>query len=118
MDDTLSLSAARERSGLRVAFVRGVPSPWGQAAKGILEIKGIPFVRAYQEAEDPPTLLRDWTGQESFPVVAYERERPRTGWAEILFLAERLAPTPALIPADPEQRTLLFGLAHEICGEM
>jgi glutathione S-transferase len=118
MDDTVSLSAARELSGLRLAMVRGIPSPWGQAAKGIFEIKGIPFVRAYQGPEDPPTLLRDWTGQQSFPVVAYERERPRTGWADILFLAERLAPTPALIPADPEQRTLLFGLAHEICGEM
>ena len=99
-------------------MVRGVPSPWGQAAKSIFEIKGMPCVRAHQERDDPDGFLREWSGQESFPVVAYERERPRTGWAEILLLAERVAPTPALIPADPEQRTLLFGLAHEICGEM
>jgi glutathione S-transferase len=117
-NDTVSLSAARDLSGLRIALVRGIPSPWGQAAKSFFELKGIPFVRAYREAEDADGLLREWTGQESFPVVAYERERPRTGWAEILLLAERLAPTPVLIPADPEQRTLLFGLAHEICGEM
>ncbi|NJN51133.1 MAG: glutathione S-transferase family protein [Gammaproteobacteria bacterium] len=42
----------------------------------------------------------------------------RTGWAEILILAERLAPTPALIPADAEARVELFGVGHEICGEM
>ena len=33
-------------------------------------------------------------------------------------LAERLAPEPRLIPDDPGQRALMFGLAHEICGEM
>ena len=37
--------------------------------------------------------------------------------AEILLLAERLAPTPSLLPADPAVRALAFGLAHEICGE-
>jgi glutathione S-transferase len=48
----------------------------------------------------------------------YEGERPRTGWAEILFLAERLGPEPPLIPRDPAERALMFGLSHEICGEM
>ncbi|HMI91506.1 MAG TPA: glutathione binding-like protein, partial [Polyangiales bacterium] len=42
---------------------------------------------------------------------------PRSGWAEILLLAERLAATPALLPKDPAERALVFGLAHEICGE-
>ncbi len=118
MTDFVSLTSAHSLPGLRLAMVRHVPSPWSQAAKGIFEIKRLPFVLAAREADDPDPLLREWTGQESFPVVAYESERPRTGWAEILFLAERLAPSPALIPPDPERRTLLFGLAHEICGEM
>jgi glutathione S-transferase len=48
----------------------------------------------------------------------YENERPRSGWAEILRLAERLAPSPALVPTDPEQRAFFFGLCHELCGEM
>ncbi|HEY2388608.1 MAG TPA: hypothetical protein VGK30_16755 [Candidatus Binatia bacterium] len=118
MIETVSLSAARARGGVRLLMLRGLPSPWGQAAKSILELKSIPFVRAYQEAEDPSSLLREWTGQDSYPVLAYERERPRPGWADILLLAERLEPTPRLIPADPAGRTLVFGLAHEICGEM
>jgi glutathione S-transferase len=32
--------------------------------------------------------------------------------------AERLAPQPALLPESAEDRALVFGLAHEICGEM
>jgi glutathione S-transferase len=61
--------------------------------------------------------LNAWTGQRNGPVAMYNDERPRAGWADILLLAERLAPTPALLPADPAQRALAFGLAHEICGE-
>lgn len=118
MSEFVSLTTARAMPGLRLAMVRSIPSPWSQAAKGIFEIKGLPFVLAGRDGADADPLLREWTGQESLPVVAYEDERPRTGWAEILFLAERLAPEPVLIPADSERRTLLFGLAHEICGEM
>jgi glutathione S-transferase len=62
-------------------------------------------------------LLKEWAGQRSGPVVVYEDERPRSGWAEILLLSERLAPTPSLLPANPAERALAFGLAHEICGE-
>ncbi len=50
-------------------------------------------------------------------MAIYENERPRDGWAEILLLAERLAPTPSLLPAHPAERALVFGLSHEICGE-
>src|SRR4051812_19943346 len=109
MSDFVSLTTARDLPGMRLAIVRNIPSPWSQAAKGIFEIKGLPFVPATRDASDPDPLLREWTGQESLPVVAYEDERPRTGWAEILFLAERLAPEPALIPTDPERRAMLFG---------
>jgi glutathione S-transferase len=62
-------------------------------------------------------LLKEWAGQRSGPVAIYENERPRSGWAEILLLSERLKPTPSLLPANPAERALVFGLAHEICGE-
>jgi len=118
MADFVSITAARELGGLRLVLLQGMPSPWGQAAKGIFELKKIPYTRVHRTADDPPDVLLDWTRQDSFPAAMYEAERPRTGWAEILFLAERLAPTPALIPRDPAERALMFGLSHEICGEM
>jgi glutathione S-transferase len=106
---------AMKRGGLRMVVVGGVPSPWGEAAKGILHIKGIEWVavRLAYESES----LKNWAGQRSGPIAIYKQERPRSGWAEILLLAERLAPTPSLLPGSPAERALVFGLAHEICGE-
>lgn len=103
------------RRGLRMVVVGGVPSPWGEAAKGILHIKAIDWVAVRLAYDSEP--LRAWTGQRSGPVAIYDDERPRAGWAEILLLAERLAPTPALLPPDAAERALAFGIAHEICGE-
>jgi glutathione S-transferase len=114
----VSISAARDLPGLRLVVIGGVPSPWSQAAMGILRVKGIPYTRVQRLPGDPPGALEDWTRQASFPAAMYERERPRTGWAEILLLGERLQPEPALVPADPEQRAFFFGLCHELCGEM
>jgi glutathione S-transferase len=114
----ISITEARDRGGLRLVLLEGLPSPWSQAAKGILEIEGIPYVPVHRRDDDPPEALREWTGQDSFPAAMYEDEEPRTGWSEILLLAERLAPAPKLLPADPAQRAICFGYAHEICGEM
>ncbi|MGR8920106.1 MAG: glutathione S-transferase C-terminal domain-containing protein, partial [Gammaproteobacteria bacterium] len=43
--------------------------------------------------------------------------RPRSLWNDQLFLAERLAPEPRLVPADTEDRIRMFGLANELLGE-
>src|SRR5882672_9088894 len=111
----VSVEEAIKRGGLRMVVVGDVPSPWGEAAKGVLHIKGIEWVAVRLAYDDE--ALKDWAGQRSGPVAVYEQERPRSGWAEILLLAERLAPAPSLLPADPGERALAFGLAHEICGE-
>lgn len=50
--------------------------------------------------------------------MAWNDEKPIHNWMDILHLAERLSPTPALIPADPMQRALMFGLSREILGEL
>ena len=36
----VSVEEAMQRGGLRMVVVGGVPSPWGEAAKAILHIKG------------------------------------------------------------------------------
>jgi glutathione S-transferase len=111
----VSVDEAIARRGWRMVVVGGVPSPWGEAAKGILHIKGIDWTAVRLVYDSEP--LKAWAGQRSGPVAIYDDERPRAGWAEILLLAERLAPTPALLPKDAAERALAFGLAHEICGE-
>ena len=110
-----SVEDAMARSGLRMVVVGGIPSPWGEAAKGILHIKRIPWCAVRLSYDSEP--LKQWAGQRSGPVAIHNDEKPRSSWAEILLLAERLAPEPALLPADAADRALAFGLAHEICGE-
>jgi glutathione S-transferase len=108
---------ARSREGLKLVLTTGVPGPWGESAKGIFHAKKIPFLRVPQNfgASDPQ--LSQWTQRDNAPVAMFGHEPPRSGWSEILDLAERLKPKPSLIPGNPEQRVIMFGLAHEICGE-
>lgn len=116
--DYIEIDEAIGRPGLRLVLTPHVPGPYGEAAKAILHVKRIPYVPVRQpgEQEDRTALLR-WTRQTSAPVAMYEDERPRSGWTEILFLAERLEPSPRLLPIDPFDRALMLGLCHEICGE-
>jgi glutathione S-transferase len=111
----LSTEQAIARPGLRMVVVGNVPSPWGEAAKGILHIKKIDWAAVRLAYDDD--AQRQWAGGRSGPIAIYDNEPPRAGWAEILLLAERLAPEPSLVPADAAERATLFGLAHEIVGQ-
>ena len=111
----VSLDEAIARKGLRMVVVGGVPSPWGEAAKGILHIKRIAWVAVRLAYDSEP--LKQWAGQRSGPVAVYGREAPLGGWREILLLAERLAPEPRLLPDDAASRALVLELASVICGE-
>ncbi len=113
-----SISHILAADGLRMALLRGVPSPWSEAAKGIFHIKGLACTYGAQGEDDVDNAIHAAFGSSSVPVVLYNDEQPRTGWAEILLLAERLSDSMPLIPAGAEARVALFGVAHEICGEM
>jgi glutathione S-transferase len=103
--------------GLRLVFVRGVPSPWGMAAKTLFEIKGLAYLAAPLELAGRNEEIVAWSGQNSAPVVAWNDEPPIHRWQDIILLAERLAPVPALIPHDPLQRVLMWGFVNELAGE-
>jgi glutathione S-transferase len=114
--DYLTIDQAIVAPGLRMVVVGNVPSPWGEAAKGFFHIKRLPF-SAVRLAYDSEALAK-WTGgQLSGPVVIHDNEIPRSGWAEILMLAERLAPTPALLPLEPQARGKALLLAEKFCGQ-
>jgi glutathione S-transferase len=111
----LSVEQAISARGLRMVVVGGVPSPWGEAAKGILHIKRIPFaaVRLVYDSD----ALRKWAGQLTGPVLIRDDDAPRAGWAEILMLAESLAPSPALLPLEPNARGHALSIADKICSQ-
>ncbi len=114
--DYIEVEQAVARPGLRLALSAGVPGPWGESAKSIFHVKGIEYTPVRQLGGGENDALRSWTGRDNAPIAVYENEPGRDGWAEILDLAERLAPEPRLIPTDLEQRIRMFGLAREICG--
>ena len=81
-------------------------------------VKGIPYTPVNAAGlSGGEQELREWTGQNSSPVVVWNEEKPRSTWLEQLMLAERLEPTPRLIPEDPEKRIRMIGLINEIAGE-
>jgi hypothetical protein len=116
VSDWIDVEAAKSLPGLRLVLTRGVPGPWGEAAKGVFRAKGVPFVKVTQVGAQPNDELHAWLGHRNAPIAVYESERPRTGWAEILALAEHLAPEISLVPSDPEDRAVMSGLAHELMG--
>lgn len=117
MADVLSIADAKSSGGLRLVLTGGVPGPWGEAAKGLFHAKGIPFARVGQEPGATNDELVAWTGHDNAPIAVYEDEPARASWSEIVLLAERLAPEPALLPRDPAERAIMFGLSHDLCGE-
>src|SRR5580658_4418334 len=116
MAEYVAIDKAVEMPGLRVVLMPGIPGPWGEAVKGFLHVKKIPYTKVIHDRRDSSALVR-WTAQSSFPVMIYNDERPRSVWSEQLCLAERIQPTPRLIPANLDERVTMFGLSNELCGE-
>lgn len=113
----VDLQRARDSGGLRLVLSPGVPGPWSEAAKVIFHVKGLAYIAVAHRTGVEDSDLYAWSGQYSAPVAAWADEKPRSGWAEILLLAERLAPTPPLIPNGEGERAQMFGICHAICGE-
>ena len=111
------IEKAREADGMRLVLTQGVPGPWGEAAKAIFHGKGIPYLRVAQEGGGDNDALVEWTRHANAPTAVWNDEAPRAGRNEILLLAERIAPDPPLLPAEPDARAIVFGLSHEIGGE-
>jgi glutathione S-transferase len=111
----VSVEDGIHRPGLRMVVVGNVPSPWGEAAKGFFHIKRVPWsaVRLVYDNE----ALKNWAGQLSGPVAVYDNEVPLSGWAQILMLAERLAPDPPLLPLAPADRARVVALGDKFCGQ-
>ena len=114
----IDVETASAAPGLRLVLSRGVPGPWGEAAKALFHVKRIPFVRVAQAVGGDNEALRAWTGRDDAPVAVWNDEPPRHRWSDLVLLAERIAPEPSLIPSGVEERALVFGLGRELCGEL
>jgi glutathione S-transferase len=112
----VDLETARASRGLRMAVITTVPSLWSDAARGMAAVKELDCLCV--EFDPRNEEIPRWTGCANAPAVLYKDELPRTGWAEIVTLLERLGGKASLVPEDAAQRATMFGLSHDICGEM
>ena len=114
----VDINEAIKADGLRLVIVKAMPSAWGLAAKAMIEFKSLDFMLAHQlpMAENPELLA--WSGTNSAPVVAWNDDPPINRWDDILLLLERLAPQKRLVPENLKERIEVFGIGHEICGEL
>ena len=110
-------AAARELDGLRLALTAHVPAPYSLSARAIFDHHGVDYVPVLQVGGGANEDLVAWTGHRNAPVAVYNDEAPRTGWLEILQLAERLGAGPSLLPSDVDDRILMVGLSNELIGE-
>jgi glutathione S-transferase len=114
----VTLEEARSATGLKLVVAASLPSPWSEAAKGILHVRGIDALLVRFSSTDK--AVREWMGWHNVPVLLADGEPIRTHWTEILETSERLAAnhgSPSLVPSDEDERIRLFGLAHELLGE-
>ncbi len=110
-----TLDEARSARGLRLVVTAGVPNPWSETAKSCFDAKGIDYLAVRLTPRDGDT--RAWTNRHNAPVAMYDDEPPRSGWAEIVALAERLEERTSLVPRSLDDRVVMWGIAHEILGE-
>jgi len=111
----VSLEEARAASGPKLVVAASLPSPWSEAAKGILHVKGIDALLVRFSSND--AAVKEWMGWHNVPVLLAPGEPLRTHWSDILDWAERTQPNAPLVPRDDDERARLFGLAHELLGE-
>ena len=114
----LDVEEAQQKPGLKLALTARFPGPWCEAAKSVFYAKGLDFVPVRQLAGKPNEALFSWSGHRNAPVAMYGDEPAKTTAEQIVLLAERLAPSPQLVPDDVEQRALMFGLIRELSGEL
>lgn len=113
----VSCAEARRMDGLRLVLSAGGPGPWSESAKAVLRARGVPFTPVLQVTLGDNDDLYAWTGTRNAPVAMYADERPRHGWLDILYLAERLGHGPSLLPDSREGQVDCIGLSHQICGQ-
>jgi len=111
----VDVATARAARGVRMVVSGLVPSPWSEAAKGLFHVQRIPVLAVRSAREDAE--LAAFSRSDNVPVVLHDDDPPRTNWAQIVMLADRLGTPGLLVPTDLERRVRMIGLIHELAGE-
>lgn len=117
MSNFISVAEARQQKGIRLVLTIGAPGPWGEAAKGLLRVRKIPFARVGQSAGEDNAELVAWTGIRNAPQIVDEEDQVIHAFSDLIYFAERRGEGPSLIPEGLADRIAMFGTIREIAGE-
>ena len=112
----MSIGDARNLDCIRLILTAGVPAPWGECIKAIMHLKKIKYTAVAQLIGKRDAELREWTGQDSAPVLVLPDNRVFSSWESILWQLETLAPDIKVIPNDIAKRIQMFGFLREFAG--
>jgi glutathione S-transferase len=115
--DYVKPEEARGMSGVRLVLTKGAISPWGQALKKMLELKGVPYVPVEQVAGEANEVLVAWTGVRNAPTIVVDDQPAVSRWFDQLSCVERLQPQLSLVPNDSASRIEVFGIINELAGD-
>jgi len=116
MSSFVSVAEARKIQSIRLVLTANAPGPWGESAKGMLYVKGIPCVRVWQEAGGGNEELIEWTGTRNAPQVVDENDASVYEWRDIIAWAEARESAPRLVPEDSHERDRMFELLEALAG--
>ena len=111
----VDLATARSARGVRMLVLAALPSPPSEAAKGLFRVAGVPVLAVRFRRGEAEQVA--WAGVRNAPAVFFDDEPPRTGWAEVVRLADRLGGKGSLLPSAADDRVRVMGLVHELAGE-
>jgi glutathione S-transferase len=104
--EIISAAAAAQADGVRLVVVPAIPSPWTEAVKGLLHLRGIPWQGVYLDRNDPAVAA--FSGTHNAPVLVYNREAGISGWFDILQFCENHGTGEPLLPADEDARAAVL----------
>lgn len=107
---------AKSLEGIKLLVIKGIPSPWSEAAKAILEVKKIPYTAVAFDAFNAEQQA--WFQANNAPALKQGSDATLIDWLDILEFAEQTSPTPSLLPQAKGEKDTHLALCHSLCSKL
>jgi|TARA_B110000902_G_C14293331_1_gene582040 glutathione S-transferase len=93
------LSDVGNTAGPKLVLTKGMPGPWGELVKAILQVKNVTYTAVAQYPGKSDEQLKALSGQTSAPVLI-DKGACIADLKEIILAIEKNYPSPLLLPSD------------------
>ncbi|KZM42131.1 hypothetical protein OA92_13060 [Marinomonas sp. SBI22] len=119
-DNYATFEQAKSLTGIKLQVIKGIPSPWSEAAKAILNLKAIPYTPVAFDAFNPEQQA--WFEANNAPSLKPENGPALSDWLDILNFAEAyyknsFQEESSLLPGDNAEREEHLALCHTLCSK-